>query len=399
MQTLLPEFSLTPLPENFSDHILVGETPFRYTVIYNRDIACLTPDISDPGNIRIIVPPSLSAEEIQRIVRRDVKKIFNVSTKKTEISDVTKCRHLLFGDEEVPYNIRISTRAKQMTLKINPLLQITVVVPPDYSTPDLLSFLESNRDWIAEKTGRTHLIRTDRPSATVMAGDHSIPYHIRESSRAKRIVLKVLADASVEVVAPPKTDTNLIHKFVIEKADWILKKTSGNRPRQQIREYKDGDMLPLLGKHIRLSVQTGTSIPDGDLSDQEITVKIPDGLDPISSRELVKKEYKKILTTTLEKIVQEMIPGWVSRLGIHPPKIRFGEQKTRWGVCTSRGIILNIRLAMAPSDLIEYVLVHELCHIRHPDHSARFWNLVEEMLPDYKSTRTRLKQDGNLFRP
>ncbi|WP_319580879.1 SprT family zinc-dependent metalloprotease [uncultured Methanospirillum sp.] len=400
MQTPLPGFLLPPLPENYSDHFPAGDIQYRYRVIYDREISRLTPDISESGELRIIAPPSLSSEEICRIVRRDGKKLFRIREDRPTSCDESECRSLLIGDEEIPYHIRISVRAKGMTLKISPLLQITVVVPPGYSTSDLLTFLESSKEWIADKTGRTDLLRrNEEPSATVMAGDRTIPYKIRTSRRAKRIVLKVLTDGSVEVVAPPKTDPTLIHRFVTEKADWILKKTSGSRPILQAREYKDGEILPLLGKEVCLSVQTGASKPVADLTDLILTVKIPDGLDPLTARELVKKEYKKILTQTLEKNVHEIVPGLSSRLGIQPPRIRYGEQKTHWGVCTPRGITLNIRLAMAPEDLIEYVVVHELCHIRHPNHSARFWKLVEDMLPDYKLTRARLKQDGNLFRP
>jgi len=400
MQTTLPGFSLPSLPESFSDHFPVGDIQYRYSVIYDREISCLTPEISDSGELRIISPPSLSVEEIRRIVSRDGKKLFKIKEEKPTSGDDSEFRSLLIGNEEIPYHIRINPRAKGMTLKISPLLQITVVVPPGYCTPDLLSFLESSKEWIADKTGRTDLLkRNEKPSATIRAGDRTIPYIIRSSRRAKRIVLKVLTDGSVEVVAPPKTDPTQIHRFVTDKADWIVKKTSGSRPVPKAREYKDGEILPLLGKEICLSVQTGEFIPVADLTDQVLTVKIPDGLDPITARELVKKEYKKILTQTLEKTVHEIVPGFSSRLGIQPPRIRFGEQKTHWGVCTPRGITLNIRLAMAPEDLIEYVVVHELCHIRHPNHSARFWKLVEDMLPDYKLTRARLKQDGNLFRP
>jgi|GEM_PF-318003 len=400
MQTLLPGFSLPSLPEDFSDQFFVDTTLYRYTVIYNRKISHLTPEITDSGELRIIAPPSLPADDIRRIINRDGKKLFRIREEEQTGFEEQESQYLRIGNEEIPYHIRINARAKGMTLKISPLLQITIVVPPGYSTSDLLSFLESSTEWIAEKTGRTDLLRrNEKPSASILAGDRIIPYQIRTSRRAKRIVLKVLSDGSVEVVAPPKTDPTLIHRFATEKADWIVKKTSGRGSTPPVRNYIDGEMLPLLGYEVRLSVETGESVPQADLTNQTLTVKIPAGLESLTARELVRKEYKKILTQTLDSIVHNMLPDWSSKLGIQPPRIRFGEQKTRWGVCTQRGITLNIRLAMAPVDLIEYVVVHELCHIRHPNHSHRFWNLVGEMLPDYKLTRARLKQDGHLFRP
>ncbi|PWR74049.1 M48 family metallopeptidase [Methanospirillum lacunae] len=399
MQIPLPGFSHPPLPDNFSDSFQVDGVSYHYSVKYDREISRFSTEVSEAGEFIFIAHSSLSADEIHRIVTRDGKKLFRIPAIKPDQNTATDCKNLRIGDEEVPYRIKINPRAKGMTLKINHVLQITVIVPPGYSHSDLSSFLESSKTWIAEKIGRTDLINRNADSNdSITVEGRTILYNIRRSDRAKRIVLKILADASVEVVAPPNTNSNLIHKFVTEKADWILKKiTDNSRPRPPIRDYTDGDLLPLLGKEVHLSVLTGGDSSDAWFIDGKIIVKIPDGLTPVSARELVKRGYKKILTQTLEKISQEMVIRWSSRLSIQQPRIKYGEQKTHWGLCTPRGITLNIRLAMAPPDLIEYVVVHELCHILHPNHSARYWKLVEEMLPAYKDSRSRLKRDGNLF--
>lgn len=398
MQVPLPGFSHPPLPDNFSDSFQVEGVSYHYTVKYDRETSGFSADVSESGELIFIVHPSLSESDIRRIVNRDGRKFSRILAIKPDKKNVIDNNNLLIGDEEIPYRININPRAKGMTLKINPLLQITVVVPPGYSHSDLSSFLDLSKNWIAEKIGRTDLIKRNTDSTNLITVEgRSIPYNIRRSDRAKRIVLKILADASVEVVAPPNTDSNLIHKFVTDKADWILKKTTDARPRPQIRDYKDGNLLPLLGEEVLLSVLMGGDSPDAWLTDGKIIVRIPDSLTPASARELVKRGYKKILTQTLEKISHEMVVRWSSRLNIQQPRIKFGEQKTHWGLCTPRGITLNIRLAMAPVDLIEYVVVHELCHIRHPNHSDKFWKLVGEMLPNYKNARSRLKRDGNLF--
>lgn len=398
MQIPLPGFSHPPLPDNFSDSFQVDGVSYNYSVKYDREVSCFSFDTSESGELIIIAHPSHCADDIHRIVKRDRKKLFRIPSIKSDQNTATVCKYLRIGDEEVPYRIKINPRAKGMTLKINPLLQIIVVVPPGYSHSDLSSFLDSNKNWIAEKIGRTDLIKKDaNPIDTITVEGRTILYNIRRSNRAKRIVLKILADASVEVVVPPYTDSNLIHKFVTDKADWILKKITDARPRPPIRNYNDGDLLPLLGEEVILSVLIGGENPDAWITGEKITVNIPEGLTPGSARELVKRGYKKILTQTLEKISYEMVIRWSSKLNVKQPRIKFGEQKTHWGLCTPRGISLNIRLAMAPVDLIEYVVVHELCHIRHPNHSGNFWKLVGEMLPDYKDARSRLKRDGNLF--
>jgi predicted metal-dependent hydrolase len=133
------------------------------------------------------------------------------------------------------------------------------------------------------------------------------------------------------------------------------------------------------------------------VKDGIIEVSVPDGVPVYTSREAVKQGYEFILQKTLEEIASLVVPVWSARLGIQIPRVRYGNQKTKWGACSPRGIILNIRLAMAPRDLIEYVIVHELCHVRHQNHSKKFWSLVETMIPDYRDRKKRLNDEGLLY--
>jgi predicted metal-dependent hydrolase len=86
---------------------------------------------------------------------------------------------------------------------------------------------------------------------------------------------------------------------------------------------------------------------------------------------------------------------YAALLNVPIPRIKTRDQKTKWGACTSKSIILNLRLCMAPRRIIEYVVLHELAHKIHPDHSPRFWNTVESMMPDYKERREYLKKHGH----
>ena len=84
-----------------------------------------------------------------------------------------------------------------------------------------------------------------------------------------------------------------------------------------------------------------------------------------------------------------------ARLGLRYEGPRIADQRSLWGSCTPRGLIsLNWRLILAPTDVFRYVVVHELCHIRHANHSARFWQLLERQLPDYASWRAWLRVNG-----
>lgn len=302
------------------------------------------------------------------------------------------------GGEQIPYLIAYSARAKRITLKVNPMMPVMVVAPLDIESGEVHAFIESEKAWIAKKLGRRDLVKDETPSGFIEIGERKITYLIRNSDRAKRIIIRIQADKSVQVVAPHGADPQVIHLFVSEKAGWILKKISSDtRPDPQVRKYLDGDLLLLLGREVPLCVISGVSRTEVHLREGAIEVGIPDGLGPGAACDTVKQGYKWLLEQTLETISREMIRRWSSRLGIEVPRVKFGDQKTRWGVCTSKGIILNIRLAMAPVDIIEYVVVHELCHIRHHNHSPRFWNLVGQMLPGYSEIRARLRRDGALY--
>ncbi|WP_156303040.1 M48 family metallopeptidase, partial [Methylogaea oryzae] len=93
---------------------------------------------------------------------------------------------------------------------------------------------------------------------------------------------------------------------------------------------------------------------------------------------------------------RRMVQHHAVRHGLHPRSIAVRDQKTRWGSCGPRGDInINWRLILAPPPVLEYVVVHELCHLRHRNHAKPFWDLVEDHLPQYREQRRWLKQHGH----
>ena len=94
----------------------------------------------------------------------------------------------------------------------------------------------------------------------------------------------------------------------------------------------------------------------------------------------------------LKQIVQEKIPFYAEKIGEHPNKVRIRDLNYAWGSCSAKkNISINEKLAKYSEREIEYVILHELCHLKHMNHSKQFWNLVEECMPDYKSIRKELK--------
>ena len=124
-------------------------------------------------------------------------------------------------------------------------------------------------------------------------------------------------------------------------------------------------------------------------------MSISPGLEEEKERELIKEMLTKWYKDSFGDIVRERIEKYSPELNVAPAKIFIKNQKTRWGSCSTKGNInLNWLLVMTPLEIIDYVIVHELSHLKVINHSQEFWTLVESILPDYKERRKWLKENG-----
>ena len=124
-------------------------------------------------------------------------------------------------------------------------------------------------------------------------------------------------------------------------------------------------------------------------------MSISPGLEEEKERELIKEMLTKWYKDSFGDIVRERIEKYSPELNVAPAKIFIKNQKTRWGSCSTKGNInLNWLLVMTPLEIIDYVIVHELSHLKVMNHSQEFWTLVESILTDYKERRKWLKENG-----
>lgn len=231
------------------------------------------------------------------------------------------------------------------------------------------------------------------------AQNRSIPYSIVRTKR-RTIGITVEITGGVKVSAPLHIDEKQIIEVVENKSSWIIEKLIAAeeiRKDVPIKRFVDGEKLLFLGKEYELK------IVDGDIHDTKvlqqkdtITVHIPKGLQNENRRQLVRETliiwYKKHFS----EIVNERIKEYSSLIRVIPCKIVIKDQKTRWGSCSSKGNInLNWRLVLAPVSIIDYVIVHELCHMKVMNHSKDFWKQVELIMPDYIERRKWLKENGH----
>ena len=232
---------------------------------------------------------------------------------------------------------------------------------------------------------------------TVSVGETTIRYELRRSKRARRLRL-VVAPGRVEVVAPRRMREARIRAFVDSRRHWLYDKTRALRERSLDAvpaEFVDGAKILFRDRFLTLHVKDAevraaslryasafhVTVPRGQADDERER----------SARQLIVSWLRERALEDARSIVRRFAP----RLGARPAGLRIRDQKTIWGSCSSRGVIsLNWRLMAAPKPIFEYVVVHELCHLREPNHGARFWRLVEELRPDYRDRRRWLKRHG-----
>ena len=167
-------------------------------------------------------------------------------------------------------------------------------------------------------------------------------------SARKTLSIEITADAKVIVRAPKRLPVSEINRFLGEKSDWIDKHIIRMKERQ--KESENSSAQPLSPQDIRL------------------------------------------LATRARRIIPSRVRFYAQQMGVTYNGITIRMQKTRWGSCSSKGNLnFNCLLMRTPDEIIDYVVVHELCHLKEMNHSARFWAEVEKVLPDYKERRKWLK--------
>lgn len=210
-----------------------------------------------------------------------------------------------------------------------------------------------------------------------------IGYKLTRSNR-KSVAIYV-RDSGVEVRAPLRMPQRDIDRFVASKEKWIdgcLAKAAERLERRESFTLNYGDMILYRGKERPITARNGDRIGYSD-----DTFYMPPGLQPGEIKAACVKIYrmlaKRDLTIRTVFLAQEM--------DVEPAAIKINGAKTRWGSCSSRkSINYSWYLIMADNELIDYVIVHELAHMTDMSHSARFWNIVEAMLPDYAGRKARL---------
>jgi len=221
-------------------------------------------------------------------------------------------------------------------------------------------------------------------------GTKQIDFQVIFSNR-KTLGITVMSDLSVKVVAPVDTSIEKIKEKLVKKAPWIIKQQSyflSFQPRTTERKYIAGETHLYLGRQYRLKINSG-NIYSVKLKGQFLIVTTDD---KAIVKDQVKSWYLNHARSVFRNIADPLIEKF-KNYNIEPSSIVLREMPTRWGSCTPKGkIILNPELIKAPKGCIEYVIIHELCHLIHHDHTQKFIDLQTKEMFDWEKWKNKLEK-------
>jgi predicted metal-dependent hydrolase len=219
---------------------------------------------------------------------------------------------------------------------------------------------------------------------------------IRYLRKARRGTIRILPNSTVKVTVPFGVPEIEIKKLLLAKADWILKKQRALEQVQNQRKinFVTGQLLPFLGEELQLKIIEGYA-PVVKSHDQLI-VSVPKAEDEIEKyvKSVLVKWYK---ARALEKI-QQHVAHYSSLLAVKPKSIAIKNYKSRWGACSSKGaLIFNWQIVMFSQNHFNYVIAHELCHLKEMNHSKKFYQMLEDLGFQKKEIHSQMRYLRNLF--
>lgn len=214
-------------------------------------------------------------------------------------------------------------------------------------------------------------------------------------ARRKTLQLEVLPDMSVRMIAPLSAKTEACQRMLDRRKDWIRRQRqyfSQFHPLTRPREYVSGETHLFLGRRLRLKVVSGPT-KGVKATRQHLTVCAG----RTTSARLVEATLWQWYRDQAADLFQERLLGCMVKLNIPkaegPKELIVRRYKSRWGsMSPTKALGLNLDLIRAPVECIDYVIIHELCHLRFPHHGPRFWDLLERVMPDWRQRKTKLER-------
>ncbi len=216
---------------------------------------------------------------------------------------------------------------------------------------------------------------------------------VRSARRTRTVAVTVRPGEGVRVLAPIGTRRDEINSLVLRQADWILERIVINASTAPDLGLVDGTVLPFAGREITLTIAKrigGRPAAKFEAGTLRVTSNIL--MDDDDQADSVRRTVVNWYSRQALAFVTDTVKRWSPVVGRTPTQVVVRDQKRVWGTCSQDGILrLNWRLAMIEPSLVDYVVVHELCHMIEHNHSKAFWAEVERVLPDMRERKARLR--------
>ncbi len=220
----------------------------------------------------------------------------------------------------------------------------------------------------------------------------ALPCRIRYTRRQGSIAIRITAD-EIRLLAPRGTPDHTLNQLLRERADWINRAIGEHQASQPPpRTWQDGDSLRLEGSDYPLRLTAGSE-DSLSFDGHRFCLRLRStDTEPAQRLALIQDWYQQ----QAEVRWPERLVYWSGVTGLQPQSLKIRPYKSRWGACTRDGrISLNTLLLPAPREVLDYVIIHELCHLMHLNHSPAFWGLVESHCPEWKLRRRWLRDHGH----
>jgi predicted metal-dependent hydrolase len=225
---------------------------------------------------------------------------------------------------------------------------------------------------------------------TIILSDHEVSYLLKRSQRARSVRLEVSGRAGLVVVVPRRYSLHRLPDLLRAKRAWVLRKlaeVAAHEPSRRGTILDSGDALPYLGRSLELVIRRDAGRGAVHVDWGRLIVSL-DG-----SRCDLHAAIERWYRARAESLLREKAEDVSSRLGLRYGRLTIRGQRTRWGSCSHKGnLSFNWKLMAAPEPVVDYVVAHEVAHLREMNHSKRFWAIVASVCPGWRASRQWLKE-------
>jgi predicted metal-dependent hydrolase len=218
-----------------------------------------------------------------------------------------------------------------------------------------------------------------------------VTYTLKRTGRRRSIGLRI-DDRGLTVNMPLRASEKWLHSVLQEKAEWVVEKLESWQAKKPApQQWADGEAILFRGETFTLRIIPSLFDAPPQLHGTQLVVHVSRTDNPAVIEKIIMRWYRREALQLFTECVAHFAPV----MNVNPNEIKLSSARTQWGSCTTRGTVrLNWQLVKMPLHLVDYVVVHELAHLREMNHSAAFWSVVETACPDYAKRRGELRKWG-----